>query len=108
MKLAVPGWARRFGSITVRFRWPVLVIGLLLTGGVLGYLIYPPIAQQHEVSSLDLSELPDGELTGEIPSIVGLSYETALLVLQDAGLAEIEVITTDQPAAGVPGRVVAQ
>ena len=88
----------------------LVVLALLLVGGGLTYLLAPPVAAPQKlvtVESGDLGSDADAEVS-PMPSLAGLSRETAQLVLRDAGAGDAEVSTSTSPAAGPPGLVLEQ
>lgn len=92
-------------------RWPSFVLGILLIGGALTYLVLPPTVVS---SDIPVQIDPDALLnTGNraqrpMPSVLGLEREVAATVLHDAGIDSGTVTVAEQTAAGPAGIVLRQ
>lgn len=94
----------------VRLRWPALVAGLLLAGAGLTYLLVPPTIVAEQAITVDPGDLvaASEREAQPMPSVLGLNRDVAQTVLDDAGLSGVNLVVTDQPAAGPVSMVVAQ
>ena len=86
--------------------WSVLIVGLLLVGGGIGYLLQPPASDAPVV-------LPDSAVAplanaGDMPDVVGLNINEAQAAIGDAGITGVEFTRTERPGAGPPGTVLDQ
>lgn len=110
MNVTLPSWMKsaRLKGAWRRSRWPLLVVGLLVTGGALTYLVIPPTVSVDTPIRVVAADDTVTAVADPMPSVVGLSSEIAALALRDAGLSGHPVKTIQQPAAGAPGRVLAQ
>lgn len=102
-------WSRRHRFAVAR--WVALVLGLVLVGAALTYLIAPPVAGHERVVQFSGDSLTNADTAATrqvMPSVTGLSAETLRVVLRDAGAADVEVVTKTAPAPGPPGRITTQ
>ena len=96
-----------------RVEGAVLVLaGVLGVGGVGGWYLRdrmvepaqaPLITVERPVAAVNV---PDSSVAS--PNVLGLKPDNARQVLVDAGVPAADIITTEVPAAGEPGRVVSQ
>jgi hypothetical protein len=94
----------------MRFRWVAVVVGLLLIGGGLTYLLVPPMMVAEDaivVDPADLIAAQEGQ-TLPMPSLMGLNRDIAQTVLADAGLSGVPVTFLERPAAGPVDMIVSQ
>lgn len=90
-------------------RWPALVVGLILVGGALTYLVVPPTAGPQRVVEYKPPPVnPESVQVARMPSVAGLSLDTARLVFRDAGVPDVRIVSTRVPAPGAPGLVITQ
>ncbi|NCD18590.1 MAG: PASTA domain-containing protein [Actinobacteria bacterium] len=85
----------------------VLALGLMALGAAGGSVLWPRpvVVRTVEVTPTAAAE----EVTAiMMPDVLGLTGETARLVLTDAGLRGVPVTVTEEPFAGAPGVVLAQ
>jgi len=94
----------------VRWRWPALVVGLLLVGAGLTYLLIPPTIVSDHAITVDPGDLIAAQepQAQPMPSLLGLNSDVAKRALTDAGLGAVKVTFVDKPAAGPVAMVVAQ
>lgn len=94
----------------VRFRWPALIVGLLLTGAALTYLVVPPMIVAEQAITVNPDDLIAGQQQSAqpMPSVLGLNQDIAQTVLDDAGLGDVKTTAVQRPAAGPVAMVVAQ
>jgi hypothetical protein len=87
-----------------------LVIGLLLVGASLTYLLIPPTIVGDNAIKVDPAELIAAQhgAAQPMPSLLGLNRDVAQTVLADAGLGGIKITFNDRAAAGPLGLVLAQ
>lgn len=100
----------RFVRALILLRWPTLVIGLLVVGASLTYLVAPPTGSTDNVVEFDQTDLfgsQDGAAQ-PMPSVLGLDRDVALTVLSDAGLGAVDTAFSEKPAAGPVGLVLTQ
>ncbi|HTM83745.1 MAG TPA: PASTA domain-containing protein [Mycobacterium sp.] len=97
-------------SWLIRLRWPTLIVGLLLTGGALTYLLVPPMVVADKAITVNPDDLIAAQQQNAepMPSVLGLNRDIAQTVLADAGLSEVTVTIDEKPAAGPVARVVSQ
>lgn len=91
-------------------RWAALVLGLVLVGAALTYLVAPPVAGHERVVQLGAAGAgaTAAGTRQAMPSVTGLPADTLRVVLRDAGAADVQVVTNTAPAPGPPGRIIAQ
>ena len=90
-------------------RWPALAVGLMAVGGGITYVVAPPAAAPERVITLAPTPTESAATTvAPMPSVTGLSLETARTVLRDAGAPDVTVDTTNEPAPGPAGLIVTQ
>lgn len=100
---------RRLGAVA-RWRWPAIVVGLLLCGSALTYLLVPPMVVADKaitVNPADLLAAHDRQAQ-PMPSLLGLNRDIAQTALSDAGLSGVKVTVKEQAAAGPTAMVIAQ
>lgn len=105
-----PNTARNLHSWIVRLRWPALVVGLVMAGAGVTYLIAPPMVVSNEAIVVNPADL-DAALqrtTLPMPSLLGLNRDVAQTVLLDSGLDGVAVKISERPAAGPAAQVVEQ
>lgn len=100
-------WVRRSAGWLRASWWPGLVVGVLLAGLALGYLLARPTTVE-QVEVLDPATLVVDEGEAEMPALVGMDLDPARLALGDAGIDASRVELIRRGAAGAPGRVLAQ
>lgn len=88
-------------------RWSALVVGLLLIGGGIGYLVPPRSGGHDNPVTLPSEAFAVDAHGGSMPSVVGLSKVTARAALTTAGVSgDIEFV--ERGAAGPVGTVLEQ
>lgn len=94
----------------VRWRWPAIVVGLLLCGSALTYLLVPPMVVAEKAITVNPSDLlaARDRQAQPMPSLLGLNRDIAQTVLSDAGLGGVRVAVREQAAAGPIAMVIAQ
>lgn len=100
---------KRLGWIA-RLRWPALVIGLLMAGAGMAYLVAPPVVVSDAAIVVNPADLDAAQqrVTLPMPSLLGLNRDVAQTVLLDSGLGGVTVKTSEQPAAGPAAMVIEQ
>lgn len=98
------------GSWRVRWRWPLTIGGLLLTGASLTYLLVPPTLVTGDAVTLDPGELAAAQQqqVQPMPSLLGLNRDVAQTVLGDSGLGGVKTEFSEREAAGPVGLILAQ
>jgi hypothetical protein len=91
-------------------RWPALIVGLLLVGGALTYLLVPPTVVAEQAISVNPKDLLSAQdrKAQPMPAVLGLNRDVAQTVLSDAALSGVKLTVKEQPAAGPSAMVVAQ
>lgn len=86
------------------------MVGLLLLGGGLTYLLIPPTIVGDTAIEVDPKELIAAEQreVEPMPSVLGLDRDVAQTVLGDAGLGGLTTSVVERPAAGPIGMVLSQ
>ena len=86
------------------------MVGLLLLGGGLTYLLIPPTIVGDTAIEVDPNELIAAEQreVEPMPSVLGLDRDVAQTVLGDAGLGGVTTSVVERPAAGPVGMVLSQ
>lgn len=101
-----PSAVRRLLARVRESGWPALVVGLVLIGGALGYLVLPPTVDQ-TVRPPSQTEIVRSS-SATMPALSGMSEQAARIALQDAGVDGLAIKTITQAAAGAVGTVLAQ
>lgn len=87
--------------------WPSLVVGLLLLGACLSYLVAPrTVEQKVDVIPQGLLATNEGEAT--MPGLVGMDLNAARVALLDAQVDTTMLKFIRKGAAGSPDRILAQ
>lgn len=99
--------ARRPGRRVRIAATATLALGLVMLGAAAGSVLWPrPVV----VRTVEVTPSATAEAITAItmPDVLGLTVETARLVLADAGLGGVALTVTEEPFAGTPGVVLAQ